>query len=295
MKKLTFNIVDVFAEERYSGNQLAVFLNAGMLSTDDMQKIAKEMNYSETTFIISGKREDNGYDVRIFTPETEIPFAGHPTLGTAFILQREIIRKPVKKIKLNYLTSQISVAIKYNRNEIDRLWMKQKDPVFGETFDAGTVAEVLSIDKDAIDPDYPVQAVSTGLPFILVPMKKLDDVKRASINHEKYYRLIEKSEAKAIFIFCPETYNTANDMNARMFADCYGIPEDPATGSAAGCLAGYLLKHQYYKKDDINIRVEQGHEIGRPSLLFLRAEIKDSEIDINVGGRVIKVAEGVFI
>jgi len=295
MKKLTFNIVDVFAEERYSGNQLAVFLNAGMLSTDDMQKIAKEMNYSETTFIISGKREDNGYDVRIFTPETEIPFAGHPTLGTAFILQREIIRKPIKKIKLNYLTGQIPVAIKYNGQVIDRLWMKQKDPVFGETFDAGTVAEVLSVDKDAIDPDYPVQAVSTGLPFILVPMKKLDDVKRASINHEKYYRLIEKSEAKAIFIFCPETYNKANDMNARMFADCYGIPEDPATGSAAGCLAGYLLKHQYYKKDDLNIRVEQGYEIGRPSLLFLRAEIQGSEIDVNVGGRVIKVAEGVFV
>jgi len=295
IKKTAFNIVDVFAEGKYSGNQLAVFRNAGHLSDIEMQKIAKEMNYSETTFIVSGKMKDNGYDVRIFTPETEVPFAGHPTLGTAYVILHEFIRKPVKKIKLNLLAGQIPVSLKYKENLIDKLWMKQNEPVFGDTFDSKTISDVLNINADALDPGFPVQEVSTGLPFIIVPLKTLTDVREARIDQERYYKLIEKTSAKAIFIFCPETYNKDNDLNARMFADAYGIPEDPATGSANGCLAGYLVKHRYFGEGPVNIRVEQGYEIGRPSLLYLRAEEENGRIEVHVGGKVFKVAEGEFV
>jgi len=295
MKNLKFNIVDVFAEARYSGNQLAVFHNAGRLSDTEMQRIAREMNYSETTFIVSDKMKDNGYKVRIFTPEREVPFAGHPVIGTAYVIQREVVKKPIKKVKLNLEAGQVPVAIKYRDGDADRVWMKQPEPVFGDTFDIKQVAEVLNLGPGAIDERFPVQNVSTGLPFIIVPLKMLNDVRAARIDRDKYYSLIRGISAKAIFIFSPGTYEKGNDLNARMFADYYGIPEDPATGSANGCLAGYLTKYRYFGDDKVNVRVEQGYEIGRPSLLYLRAEDTDGNIEIHVGGKVVMVAKGEFV
>ncbi len=293
MKKLVFYILDVFAHERYTGNQLAVVRDAGPLSDLDMLNIAKEMNYSETTFIVSGKQEDNGYNVRIFTPAREVPFAGHPTLGTASVIQREIIRKPVKKIKLNLKSGQIPVAFKYDRDTIPSLlWMKQKDPEFLATIEASSVAEVLCIDSKDIDTRFPIQEVSTGLPFIIIPLKKLSDVKKVKVNLSRYHELIQKTAAKALFIFCPESYSDDNDINARMFADYFGIPEDPATGSAGGCLGGYLVHHRYYETEIVSLRVEQGYEIGRPSLIHVRAEKKENHIELNVGGKVVMIARG---
>lgn len=293
--KLKFNIVDVFAEARYSGNQLAVFLNAGRLPDEEMQRIAKEMNYSETTFIVSAKMKDNGYRVRIFTPEREVPFAGHPVIGTAYVILREVVKKPIKKIKLNLEAGQVPVAIKYRDGDADKIWMKQPEPVFGDTFDIKEVAEALNLPPAAIDGRFPVQDVSTGLPFIIVPLKTLNDVRSARIERDKYYALIKGISAKAIFIFSPETYETENDLNARMFADYYGISEDPATGSANGCLAGYLAKYRYFGDESVSIQVEQGYEIGRPSLLYLRAEDTDGHIEVHVGGKVVMIAQGEFI
>ncbi len=295
MKKLKFNIVDVFAEAKYSGNQLAVFHNAGRLSDTEMQRIAKEMNYSETTFIVSDKMRDNGYKVRIFTPEREVKFAGHPVIGTAYVIQRELVKKTIKKVKLNLEAGQVPVAIKYRDGDADKVWMKQPEPVFGDTFDIKEVAEVLNLSPGAIDERFPVQDVSTGFPFIIVPLKTMNDVRAARIDRDKYYSLIKGISAKAIFIFSPETYETENELNARMFADYYGIPEDPATGSANGCLAGYLAKYKYFGEESVNIRVEQGYEIGRPSLLYLRAEETDGHIEVHVGGKVVMVAQGEFI
>ncbi len=296
MKKLQFYILDVFTGEKYTGNQLAVIENARMLSADVMQNIAKEMNFSETTFITSGKLIANGYNVRIFTPRQEVPFAGHPTLGTAFVIQHEIIQKPIKKVKLNLKAGQIPVWFKYNdRNTPTILWMKQNEPEFMDVMSPDSIAPVLSIDKKDIDPRFPVQEVSTGLPFIIVPIKKLSAVKKVKIDLLKYYKLIEQTAAKAIFIFCPETYGDEHDYNARMFADYYGVTEDPATGSAGGCLAGYLVKHRYSDASKINARVEQGYEIGRPSLIHLRAEEEEGSVDVHVGGSVVLVAKGEFV
>jgi len=295
MKGYTFYIVDVFTKKKHAGNQLGVFRDAKGLSDEEMQKFAKEMNYSETTFILSEKERDGGYDVRIFTPENELPFAGHPTLGTAFVIQQEIIKEQVEKVILNLKVGQIPVTFKYSGEQVDIMWMKQINPTFGQTFEAKAIAPVLGLAEKEIDDGYPVQEVSTGTPFIMCPLKTLDAVKRANTNREKYFELIKDTEAKAILVFCPETYSKENNLNVRVFADYYGVPEDPATGSANGCLAGYLVKHRYFGEDRIDIRVEQGYEIGRPSLLFLRAEARAEEIDLFVGGKVIMVARGEFV
>lgn len=295
MKKHTFYIVDVFAEQKYAGNQLAVFRDAKGLSSDKMQKFAKEMNYSETTFILSETERDGGYDVRIFTPENELPFAGHPTLGTAFVIQQEIIKESIEKVILNLKVGQIPVTFKYSGEQIDIMWMKQINPIFGETFDSGTISQILSLKEAEIDDRFSIQDVSTGVPVIVVALKTLNAVKQAKIDKTKYFELIKDRQAKSFLIFCPETYSEQNDLNVRFFADFYGVPEDPATGSANGCLAGYLVKHRYFGEDRIDIRVEQGYEIGRPSLLYLRAEDKRGEIDISVGGKVVMVAKGEFI
>lgn len=292
MSSQKFYLVDVFAEKKYGGNQLAVIQNTGKPTKDEMQKIAFEFNFSETTFIISEDNNKYEYEVRIFTPRVELPFAGHPTLGTAFIIQQEILKKEVEKIFLKLKAGEIPVEIGYKNNEIDKLWMKQNEPVFGEIYSPEIISKILNINKEEIDNNFPVQVVSTGLPGIIVPLKNLNAVKKCVIEKELYFDFIKDKEVKSIFVFAPETYSKKNDINARMFVDYYGIPEDPATGSINGCLAGYLVKHLYYKKDSIDLRVEQGYEINRPSLLYIRADSDKNKINIYVGGRVFKIGDG---
>lgn len=290
--KMNYSIVDVFSTGKYTGNPLAVFKNAGAISDQEMQQIAKEVNYSETTFITSNLKSNGGFDVRIFTPNEEIPFAGHPTLGTAFVIQNEIVERPLETLFLNFKAGQIPVSF---NNQEEVLWMKQNEPTFGQLLDRKIVSDVLNIDSEYIDDRFPIQEVSTGLPAIIVPLKSLEAVKKASINREKYFKLIEHLEAKAILVFSPEAYNAENDINVRDFAEYYGIPEDAATGSSNGCLAAYLVKYKYFNKSEINIRVEQGYEIGRPSLLFLKAVERNEKIKVCVGGKVIKIAQGEWL
>ncbi|NJK66694.1 MAG: PhzF family phenazine biosynthesis protein [Microcoleus sp. CSU_2_2] len=294
---MNFYIVDVFAESKYAGNQLAVFCGAGVadLSDTEMLQIAKEINYSETTFIRSNSPRNNGYDVRIFTPKKELPFAGHPTLGTAFVLQQEIVREKVDRIILNLAVGQIPVTFNYRNESADILWMRQNPPTFGQILSAETLANVLNLEPDEIDANFPIQEVSTGVPFIIVPLKTLAALKKAQVNLDKYFELIETTEAKEILIFCPETYNDVNDLSVRVFAHSLGIPEDPATGSANGCLAGYLVEYAYGGESKIDVRVEQGYEIDRPSLLLLQSQRNDSAIEVLVGGKVVMVAKGEFV
>ncbi|HEY9692105.1 MAG TPA: PhzF family phenazine biosynthesis protein [Oculatellaceae cyanobacterium] len=294
MNKRNFFIVDVFAVDKYTGNQLAVFFDNN-LSDAEMQRIAKEMNYSETTFITSTEMQDGGYNVRIFTPEQELPFAGHPTLGTAYIIQQEIIKQQVDSIILNLKIGQIPVTPHYINDEIDILWMQQKQATFHRILEPEALAPVLNLNIEEIDHKFPIQEVSTGVPFIIVPIKNHAALKQIKVNKDKYFELIEKTEAKALLVFCPETNHQENDLSVRMFADYLGVPEDPATGSANGCLAGYLVEHSYFGKEIIDIRVEQGYEIGRPSLLLLKAEKQADQIKVEVGGKVVMVAKGEFV
>ncbi|MCJ7681783.1 MAG: PhzF family phenazine biosynthesis protein [Candidatus Aminicenantes bacterium] len=292
MKNITFYQLDVFAEQQYFGNQLAVFRAAEDLSSEEMQLITREMNYSETTFILSDRKNKGGYDVRIFTPQHEVPFAGHPTLGTAFVINQEIDSGHEERILLNLKVGQIPVSFFYLDKEVERLEMKQNQPTFHETYNKDLIAKALNLSPLDIDPGFPIQGVSTGLPFIITPLMSLDAVKRAVVNKDIFFSLIEKTEAKAILVFSPETYGEENDINARVFVDYYGIPEDPATGSGNGCLAAYLVANRFFGQDAISLRVEQGYEIGRPSILTLKAKKKGDAFDIQVGGKVILVAKG---
>lgn len=290
--KPKFFITDVFGERKYSGNQLATFVDCDSLKDKEMQQIAREINFSETTYILSAEQKNGGYDVRIFTPGKELDFAGHPTLGTAFIIQKHIIRQPVEKVVLNLKVGQVPVFFPGKDAGDNTLWMDQVEPTFGETLDVGVIARVLSLNEDDIDTRWPVEQVSTGLPFNIVPLKSLDALKRASVVKERYLKLIEESWAKAILVFCPGGYTGQQNLGVRVFVDYFGIPEDPATGSGNGCLAGYLIKNRYFQSNTIDIQVGQGYEIGRPSLLSLRASEQEGHIKIAVGGQVIPIAEG---
>jgi len=266
MEKMLFYIVDVFAEEKYAGNQLAVFRSGNALTDNEMQRVAREINFSETTFILSETKRDGGFDVRIFTPGEEVPFAGHPTLGTAHIIRTEILsQKNASEIKLNLKVGQIPVSFNGSVGQETICWMRQIEPVFGETINAKIISEVFNFNTNDIDERFPIEEVSTGLPQIIVPLCGLDALKRARVNKDKYFEFIQNRWAKPILIFCVEPHNPQNDISVRVFADCFGISEDPATGSGNGCLAGYLVRHRYWEKDEIDIRSEQGYEIGRPS------------------------------
>jgi trans-2,3-dihydro-3-hydroxyanthranilate isomerase len=294
-KGLTFYIVDVFAEHEFAGNQLAVFTNARGVAPRTMQKIARETNFSETTFIISDKENNGGWNVRIFTPEEEVPFAGHPTLGSAYVIQQMLIRSEMTEVRLNLKVGQIPVQFKYQGKTPGILWMKQKTPIFGKHFNAGRTAKALGLKLADIDRRFPVQAVSTGLPFIIAPLKKLNAVKNAMMHIAEFKSLLKGAAARCVLVFCRQTYGVHNDLNVRVFAPFYGVPEDPATGSANGCLAGYLVKTRYFGTDAISVKVEQGYEIGRPSRLYLKARKIKGKIEVLVGGKVRLVAKGTFV
>ncbi|HUI23001.1 MAG TPA: PhzF family phenazine biosynthesis protein [Nitrososphaerales archaeon] len=291
---MRFYIVDVFAESRLSGNQLAVFRDSAELSTASMQKIAQEMHYSETAFIRSEEPKDGGYDVRIFTPNYELPFAGHPTLGTAYVIQSRVIGKPVGAVVLNYKVGQIPVSFSYSGASPNVLWMRQRPPSFGRSFERSRIAKVLGLKSSDIDQKFPAQLVSTGVPFVIVPLTGLKAIRQIAIDQAALAKLFKETRTTLILVFCPETYSKRNQLNARGLGIPVTIPEDPATGSANGCLAAYLVRHRFFGRPEVNIRVEQGYEIRRRSLLHLRAKETSKGIEVNVGGRVEFVASGEF-
>jgi len=292
LTRLLFEFVDVFAEEKYAGNQLAVVRNAGELRDFEMQRIANEMHFSETSFIISDKEKD-GYDVRIFTPMTELPFAGHPTLGTAYVIRNSIVQKPVREVVLNLKVGKIPVTFEKDVDDREILWMKQIPPTFGRTFNASVISRLLNLNVADINSKFPIQEVSTGTPFTIVPLNTLEAVRRARINKDLQLELAKEARPEVV-VFCPETYDKQNNLNVRVFVDLFGIPEDPATGSGNGCLAGYLSNYKFFGSDVVDVRVEQGYEIKRRSLLRLKAHTNkgNQEIEVKVGGRVIPIAAG---
>ncbi len=274
-----------------------------------MQRLTRETNYSEATFVES---TTDPYDVRIFDPVEELPFAGHPTLGTAFVLREYVCEDSPDELTLNLGVGEIPVWVEREGGE-EIFWMRQIPPSFKGTIDHELAARVLSLAESDIDHDYPVQLVSTGLPTLVVPLESLDALQRAETNHDPYYEeLIEPYGNLNILLFAPESHGDGdqseeapedNDLSVRVFADCGGVPEDPATGSSNGCLAAYLVANDYFDGERIDVRVEQGYEMDRPSLLYLRASRTDADgeneavptIEVEVGGRVIPVAEGRLI
>jgi trans-2,3-dihydro-3-hydroxyanthranilate isomerase len=290
-----FHIVDVFARRKYAGNQLAVVESNGGLSEETMQAVADEMNYSETTFIES---REPPYRVRIFTPEAEVPFAGHPTLGTAHVIRERIADGRPQEVVLELNVGRVPVEVREGRpagdpsNGRDALWMSQQQPEFGEKLPPEPLAEVLGLSVDALDGDWPVQVVSTGLPTIIVPLADRDGLSAIDLDRGAYERVTGDRDAKLVHAVCPEPREERNDLAVRMFAPYYGVSEDPATGSANGCLAAWLARHAYFGDGSVDARIEQGFEIGRPSILHVQSTDRGDAVDVDVGGSVVDVARG---
>ncbi|MCK4911546.1 MAG: PhzF family phenazine biosynthesis protein [Thermodesulfovibrionales bacterium] len=290
-----FMILDVFSSGKFTGNPLAVVMAGEGMTDSLMQSIALEMNYSETTFITGGSLED-GFDVRIFTPASEIPFAGHPVLGTSYVCATELSEGNPEAVSLNLEAISIDVTIEYIDNIPSSLTMRQSPPEFGQEFSKSRVAEVLGLDDFEIEDIFPVQEVSTGLPFVIVPVTGLDAMGKITLETSEYYRFISDISPKALLPFCLEAESLENHVHVRMFAPYYGISEDPATGSGGGCLAAYLLKHAVLGEGPIRARAEQGVEMGRPSVLELSANWEENGIiTVRVGGQVVPTARGILL
>jgi len=282
---MKFYIVDCFAENKYQGNELLVLIADRAISDEEQQKIAREINFSETAFILSDKRENGGYDVRIWTPNVgEVPFAGHPTLGTAYIIYNELEKRAGNEVRLNLKAGQIPVSVTG-----DGMVMRQNPPEFGTVLDKKEIAEIYGIHSDEIRDDYPVQWASTGLEAVIVPLKNREALAKLKTDQMKFNAYVERHPE----CYCNHLFFV--DMGDGQFsARCLmeDFVEDPATGSANGDLAGYLLHHDYFGKKDVTYTVNQGEDMGRPSVLHVHAALNNGAWLIEVGGSCFVVAEG---
>lgn len=298
MNSLPYVQTSVFVDEGYpfGGNQLATFYDTQLnksVTTEQMQGIALEMNFSESTFIEKSARDDSSFKVRIFTPVSEIPFAGHPTLGTSFVLKhKNLIPESKKKTTLELGVG--SIPVKYIDSR--RIEMQQPAPKFGKVVeDISLVTKSVGLSTDSIDTDFPIQSVSTGFPFLMVPLKDLSSVQKAVPNPQLILKSLKSLESQEVLIFSTEGVHKDSHVHVRMFAPGAGVLEDPATGSAAGPLGSYLEKYKILKGHNIGeeIRIEQGYEIQRPSQLIAR--VPDEKMtSVLVSGVTRLTAEGIF-
>ncbi len=290
---------DVFTEEIFGGNPLVVFPNAEGLSTAKMQQIAREFNISETVFVFPPKNPKNTRCLRIFTPNSEIPFAGHPTVGTAYILgliSAIPLENDLTKIILEEKIGEIPVSIisKNGKPIYTQLSASQLPEIGKNPPSVNILAELLSLETTDLlqEKDHP-QAISCGLPFLFIPLVNQNALKKAQLKREIWVKELSNYWAPHLFLFTYETELPNSKISARMFAPGLGIDEDPATGSAATALAGYLATRDRTVDGTLHWQVEQGFFMGRPSILQVEADKKQGEItEIRVGGTSVLVSEG---
>lgn len=305
MREYRFCIVDVFAEAPYRGNQLAVVFDDGTLSDRDMLDITREMHYSETVFIDIATLQAEEKSIRIFTPPAEVPFAGHPCLGAAYCINMTLRENlsgadmpqntastPMSAgMQLRTKAGIIPISVLQNSG-MTTWWMEQLQPEFGEVISNALMARILGLDAGQFESEYPAQWVSTGLPFIIVPLRGIDAVRQAKVDWARFHELIPGAIPGDILVFADECDDDGKDLHVRVLVDFPGIPEDPATGSANGCLAAYILERGYMGSSSVRYQAEQGIEMGRPSVLHVTASKADGKFSILVGGEVHLVAEG---
>jgi trans-2,3-dihydro-3-hydroxyanthranilate isomerase len=293
---------DVFTDHLFGGNQLAVFPDGRGLSTDTMQAIAKEMNFSETTFVLPpGKNDVNdGTDmrVRIFTPGSELPMAGHPTIGTTFALACTGVLEPGRdRVVFGLGIGPTPVTMTWENRELSFAWMTQSAPVFSEPIaDRACVAAVLGLPASALVDTTPVQVVSCGLPYVLVPLVSRAAVDRAALDRVAYDRLVNGAapDANGVFFFSTEPATDTATAYSRMFAPAIGVHEDPATGSASGPLGCYLVRHHIVSRERAGAMISlQGVKMGRPSNVHISIGVDGDEIrSVRVGGSSVLAGEG---
>lgn len=296
-----FCTVDVFSEQIFGGNPLAVFPEAQGLNSKLMQQIAGELNLSETAFVFPPEEPEHSFRLRIFTPQVELPFAGHPTIGTAFVLAatgqaalegeqtRMVLEETVGPVR-------VEVQARDGRPVAARLWAAQM-PVFGPPPpDRAELAALLSLEEAALaQGELSPQTVSCGVPFTFIPLRDREALGGARLDTALWQRLLRDSWAPHVYCLALDPELDGSDLRVRMFAPAMGITEDPATGAAASALAGYLGSREGLRNGTLRWAVEQGFEMGRPSLLEVEADKREGEITaVRVGGRCVMVSEGVM-
>jgi len=289
MRKFEFVHLDVFTSRPLEGNQLAVFTDARGLTDDEMQELAREMNLAETTFIIprdAATERSEGHKVRIFTVHEELPFAGHPTLGTSWYLQQQSDKK---EVVLDLKVGKIPVRFE-RRDGLLFGEMRQAEPQFGRTHTHDVIAGVLGLPLRELDENLPIQTVSTGMPFTIVPFRSLTTLQNFGISWNQMATYLSTIGNPAFFYFvCRETVNAGSALHARMI---FYNGEDPATGSAAGCCTAWAVQHGVLPPETQGV-IEQGLEIRRPSFIHIRAaKSADGITNVRVGGNVVHVIDG---
>lgn len=287
-----FFIVDVFAQRPYAGNQLAVVVGADGLSDETMQAIAAETNYSETTFVSSTPEADGGYRVRIFTPAREIAFAGHPILGTAWVVRHHVEPEAVGPLRLNLAVGQVPVTFETSDEGSPAAWFLAPPVSLGATCPGERIAAALGLAPDEIESRAPVQRLSAGTSAMIVPLRSLAALRRSRLDLEAFAPLAAQGFPPLVYLFCTETHHRENNLCARFFFEAHGVREDPATGNGAAFLGAYLLEHRYFPSSDLSLRIEQGYEVRRPSLVRLRARLVGAAREVSVGGEVIATVQG---
>lgn len=289
-RRFPFVQLDVFSSRPFEGNSLAVFPDGRGLSDQHMQALAREMNLSETTFVLprnSATQLERGVRVRIFTVQEELPFAGHPTLGTAFALRGS---GGASEVALELNVGRVPVRFEQEPGQPVFGEMTQVEPKFGMIHDRETVVRAAGLRDGDIDPSLPIQTVSTGMPFTIVPLRGLDVVRRLQVNLASSSEYLQQSDGGKFFYFVTrETVDPAARLHARMLF--YG-GEDPATGSAAGCATAWMVAHGVAQSDE-RVLIEQGIEMLRPSRIFVRATRLDNRVvNVRVGGNAVEVLRG---
>ena len=288
--RLDYHLLDVFSDRQFGGNQLAVFAEPPPdLPAATMQAIAKELNLSETAFVYPPRVSGCDFRLRIFTPAAELPLAGHPTVGSAYMLARLGMLGRIdgsKKIVFEEGAGPIAVAICADDggNPVD-VWMKQPIPQFLDILEnRSSIAEMLSLTAADLHPDLPAQVLSSGLPFLFVGLRSLDAARRIRFRLDKWADALAGTNAENVFVLTTETLYPGASVHSRMFAPALGIAEDPATGSASGPLGAYLLRYGLVQTEDLVS--EQGVEIGRTSFIRIKVRRIGTAISaVSVGGR----------
>ncbi len=299
MVSYKFYTADVFTNRIFGGNQLAVFPNAKGLSSKLMQKIAKEFNLSETAFVLPPQNSNNTRQLRIFTPGTELPFAGHPTIGTAYVLAA-IGAIPLQarstEIVFEEGVGDVRVVI-YSQDSKPvsaYLTTAQLPEFIPNPPEPGIIAQILSLKAEDLPlEEWSPAAVSCGVPFLFVPVCNRNALSKISLNLELWQKHLQAYQAPHLYVFCFDSELEGSHLRARMFAPAMGITEDPATGAAASALAGYLGVRDATENSLLQWRVEQGFEMGRPSILEVEAKKTAGQIvKVRVGGQSVMVGEG---
>ena len=294
---LSFLQYDVFTDKPLTGNQLAVFQDGRGLTTSDMQSIAREMNFAESTFVLPAEQSGTDVRMRIFTPDRELPIAGHPTIGSTFALAHlGIIRPAASRFVFGLNIGPVPVDLEWDGDGLRFAWMTQPNPTFGEPLkERDAVAATLGLTADDLATGLPVQEVSSGVPFLFVPLRGRDVVDRAVSDASAFRRLAALTgTVLPIFLFALSAPGSGETVYSRMFAPGFGIPEDAATGGASGPLGCYLVRHGCVSGDAARKIVSlQGVAMRRPSRIHVEVIEQDEAFArVRVGGKAVLVGRG---